>query len=668
MRKNKLHSLILFITLISTQALWAQTTDKKTPKTLPAVSDVQGKGSPDSARKLEFKSGKIKEKMDCTIEASTDAPEKETCTFQNTTNISLNFTGFSAAADIKTKKLTAGSDKKSSASESPLSGETFSDIDNIFLKPSFQLKINFKEFPGEGTQSAGSGTISSQAAVSNTSGSAGCFPSIPFTPAVFQAGTLNLSGAFSEINSPFLKQSSSGFYHVSANPLKLTASKASPSSNPKPLAQFYTVDFSPFFEGTYKSHKDSKEGRKTNLSFSFYSSIDSDYCPCETNYAASTCLQSDSKASKIGFSASFFGYNLEQQNNNWFSELPYFPLQRRFFSNLSAAFSNSFLKTKTSVNFYQGLKNQDALTIKTEASISGNFASLSFGFFTTALPSEVFSGLQDLHGTQDLHDLQPDSSWSKIFLTPSGKKIRPERQFSISPEFTFFTTRHPSRTKIGFFVLYDEKLTSGAGSQNTVSSTNTKTGTEESGTEESETEKTLKISAGFETKTKKLLYKGSFALQNIQVFVQESWSRDFPLNFDSLQFSGNAAVSMKTYPYLKTGFSFQATRKYSGPSSEISDTHENNPSEEHAAGSENISAKYSFSFSLLPEKTKSLSVSGSLKFKSTIQNSIYGENGATSEKSAEKDFSIDSIKAAVSWTCRCKKMNLNLSGALKASF
>ena len=125
---------------------------------------------------------------------------------------------------------------------------------------------------------------------------------------------------------------------------------------------------------------------------------------------------------------------------------------------------------------------------------------------------------------------------------------------------------------------------------------------------------------------------------------------------------------MKTYPYLKTGFSFQATRKYSGPSSEISDTHDNNPSEERAAGSENISAKYSFSFSLLPEKTKSLSVSGSLKFKSTIQNGIYGETGATSEKSAEKDFSIESIKAAVSWTCRCKKMNLNLSGALKASF
>ncbi|MCR5401130.1 MAG: hypothetical protein K6E78_05985 [Treponema sp.] len=63
-------------------------------------------------------------------------------------------------------------------------------------------------------------------------------------PLTFQWGILNLNGAFSQINSPFLKSPANGCYTFSPFPQSLSASKASPSSNTKALAQFCSLDFS----------------------------------------------------------------------------------------------------------------------------------------------------------------------------------------------------------------------------------------------------------------------------------------------------------------------------------------------------------------------------------------------------------------------------------------
>ncbi len=148
---------------------------------------------------------------------------KENVSLQKNYKAKADFTGITAAIDFKSQPFYLLEDNWSVSSP-----------DHIFFPPYyapvFQVKMNFKEIS----------RLSNRYSSSKNEKRGADF----IFPLTFQWGNLNLNGAFSQINSPFLKSPANGCYTFSPFPQSLSASKASPSSNTKALAQFCSLDFS----------------------------------------------------------------------------------------------------------------------------------------------------------------------------------------------------------------------------------------------------------------------------------------------------------------------------------------------------------------------------------------------------------------------------------------
>lgn len=521
------------------------------------------------------------------------APLNETCAEPSLKSTSAQFSSkasvkhpiFQASASVKSKSYSFDEEE-----------------DFALLEPTVFLKLNLNNLKLTPKSSL---TENEQYAESKHSPAVRLhFPII--IPVVAFAGNLSLSGCFKEINSPALPQSSSPFKHFSGTVKELSVSKAAPSTEPKPFAQFYQLDAGKLF-----SFKNAK------LNFSFFSDIDE-------NFAFSLNSSVPFKREKgtppplvknISFSGSMYNFLVSHENSSWFSSKSFFPEERRLFlsssfglsmNNPFAAFlnkptSSKFLEAKVHANLYQTSFSPEG-TFKTEMTLFGKNKSLSAAFFTVFdLPLTVFD--TPLPG-----DGAANSTTIDIF-TPTGKELNTLFQFFLAPEMTFFSSDNGIKTRLGASFQFDEKTT----------------------------EKLLRANIGFETKTKKFRIKMSTGIKDVNFIENEESSTDSGnesrspmLDFEKAAIQGSSNFSLLFYPFVKANFS---------ASSGIMESETQN----------RAPFKGSISVSAVPDFKKHLTLKAAISFK-------------------ENEPYISYVSTGASWNYKVKCLSLSASATIKFSF